>query len=77
MVHNDSPRLMYDLIFYSLGEGIGQSETVMSTFCSEAIKSPIWEKEHIGSNTLNTALNVEIVLIAGQQPRAPLFKGGA
>lgn len=78
MVQNDSPRLMYNLIFSSLREGIGQRGIVSSKFCSEAIKSPIiWEKEHIGTNTLNTALNVEIVLIAEQQPRAALFKGGA
>lgn len=77
MVQNDSPGLMYDIIFSSLGGGIGQRDTAKSTFCSEAIKSLIWEKEHTRSNTPNIALNVEIVLIAGQQPRAPLFKGGA
>lgn len=74
LVQNDCPRLMYNLIFSSLGKGIGQRETVRRTFCSATIKSPIWKKEHIGTNTLNTALNVGTVLLAGQQLLTPLFK---
>lgn len=52
VVQNDSPRLMHNLIS-SMGEGAGQSESLRSTFCTEAIKSPVWEKEHIGINTVN------------------------
>lgn len=52
VAQNDSPRLMHNLIF-SVEEGTGQEESLRSTFCTEAIKSPVWEKEHIGINILN------------------------
>lgn len=52
VMQNDSQRLMHNLIS-SVGEGTGQRESLRSTFCTEAIKSPVWEKEHIGANTLN------------------------